>query len=643
MIGLARLLATMAFLAAALAGGAHPAFTARNDAPTADDLARTFVQPPDSAKPHTWWHWMNGNITREGITKDLQEMKRVGLGGAEIFNVTDGIEPGPVKFMSPEWRALVKHAIEEADRQGLEICVHNCAGWSSSGGPWVQPAHAMQMVVWSETSVAGPKRFSDVLPQPQTNNDFYRDIEVLAFPTPPVEGRKMADFSPTITASDPKCQAKNLIDGKADTTASLPKPKGKDAPWIQLEFSEPFEARAVSVLTGRGKGAQGGEIEVSDDGKEFRKAGEFTIPGAGSNASRGSSNFAPVTARFFRLRFAKADAKSARMNLAEIELLNGFRLSGIGGKAAYVRQEDPKPETAPAPPEAVVARDTLVEVGSQNWTPKFREEFQKRKGYDPSPWLPVMTGRVVDNVESSERFLWDLRRVIADLFAENYYGYFAELCHQRGMTLSDEPYGSGLFDVLACGGKADIPMSEFWAGKPGDNTRSKYAASAAHTYGKKFVGAESFTAAAEQGKWQNYPYNMKALGDLMYTGGVNRFIFHRYAHQPWLDRKPGMTMGPHGFHFEWTLTWWDQAPAWLQYLTRCQYLLQAGQFVGDLAYFVGEGSPNAVPARDKLAPPPPAGYDYDGVNAEVILTRMAVKDGRIVLPDGMSYRVLVLP
>src|SRR5262245_10407604 len=148
------------------------------------DLAAGFKNPPAQAKPHTWWHWMNGNITREGITADLEAMKQIGLGGAQIFNVSESIPDGPAPFMSPQWRELFKFAVQEADRVGLELCVHNCSGWSSSGGPWVKPEHAMQMVVTSETPMQGPLHFAEVLKQPEARLGFYRDIAVLAFPTP---------------------------------------------------------------------------------------------------------------------------------------------------------------------------------------------------------------------------------------------------------------------------------------------------------------------------------------------------------------------------------------------------------------------------------------------------------------------------
>jgi hypothetical protein len=190
------------------------------------------------------------------------------------------------------------------------------------------------------------------------------------------------------------------------------------------------------------------------------------------------------------------------------------------------------------------------EVGGQNWNENFRDEFQKRHGYDSTPFMPAFTGRVVDSPQITERFLWDARRTIADLFAENYYGHFAELCHSNGLLASIEPY-TGPFESLQCGQPADIVMGEFWSGSQG-HPSVKLAASVAHIYGKKIVGAESFTAApgGKNGRWQETPYSLKALGDLEYCTGLNRFIFHRYAMQPWTNRWPGMTMGQCGFHFE---------------------------------------------------------------------------------------------
>ena len=253
------------------------------------------------------------------------------------------------------------------------------------------------------------------------------------------------------------------------------------------------------------------------------------------------------------------------------------------------------------------------EVGGQDWSANFRTEFQKRRGYDPLRFLPAFTRRIVDNPAVTERFLWDMRRTIADLFAENYYGHFAELCRQHGLMSDVEPY-TGPFESLQCGAPADVVMGEFWTGSQG-NPSVKLAASIAHIYGKTLVGAESFTAGSDNGRWQNDPYSLKTLGDLMYCQGVNRYYFHRYAMQPWTNRWPGMTMGEFGVNFERTLTWWHQGKAWIDYLTRCQFLLQQGRAVADAAYFTGESAPVEMRAGN---PALPFGYDFDAINADVL-------------------------
>jgi len=278
------------------------------------------------------------------------------------------------------------------------------------------------------------------------------------------------------------------------------------------------------------------------------------------------------------------------------------------------------------------------EVGGQNWTPKFRAEFQKRRGYDPLLYLPAFTGRVVDNPAVTERFLWDVRRTIADLFAENYFGHFRELCHQAGLVASIEPY-TGPFESLQVGAAADIPMGEFWLDQP-TWMITKLPASVGHVYGRNIIGAESFTTApGAHGRWQEDPYSLKARGDEIFCQGINRYIFHRFAMQPWTNRWPGMTMGQWGTHFDRTSTWWEQGRAWLKYVARCQYLLQQGRFVADAAYFCGESAPAELRVGD---PALPAGYDYDGVNANV-LESATVQNGQLVLKSGMRYRVLILP
>jgi hypothetical protein len=283
------------------------------------------------------------------------------------------------------------------------------------------------------------------------------------------------------------------------------------------------------------------------------------------------------------------------------------------------------------------------EVSAQNWTPKFAEEFKQRRGYDPLPFLPIITGRVVDSLEVSERFLWDLRQTVSDLIVENYAGHFQELARRHGMRLTIEAYDLNPCEDLRYASRADEPMAEFW-------TWPSYAVaysciempSAAHVYGKKIVGGEAFTATDAE-KWLGHPFAVKVFGDWGFCHGINRFVLHRYALQPWTnpERRPGMSMGPWGLHYERTQTWWDQVKPWHEYLSRCQYLLQQGLFVADICYLAPEESPQRWQPPDKSKERP--GYNFDGCPAEVVLTRMGVKDGRIVLPDGMSYRLLVLP
>lgn len=711
--------AALAGIAAMALLSAH-AETPNTDRLQGDTLAASFVSPPAEARPHTWWHWMHGNITKEGITADLEAMKRVGVGGAQIFNVDCGIPPGPVKFMSPEWRALTVHAVREADRLGIELCIHNCAGWSSSGGPWNKPEHGMFFLTRSEQQVRGPAPFNGVLAQPPSKLGFYRDIAVLAFRTPAGEAVRMASASPVFSASADTVKAEKAYDGNVGTSAVLPLPAPKAAPYLQAAFAQPFAARQLTLTPGAGMQGCGGELQISDDGQQFRKVHTFSLPRGGGLQT---FNFAPVTSCWYRLVFTSASSKTKQIAVAEFELSARVGIDNLERKAFFSRGEIRSMDLPRVSSDELVASGQMVdltarlgadgrlawdvpagdwtllrlgytpngrnnhpaqpegtglecdklsreaaqahwdgmmgpllqdmgplagkslnnvlvdsyEVGTQNWTHQFRAEFRKRRGYDLLPYLPVFSDRVVDSAAVTERFLWDFRRTIADLFSENYGGQFADMAHRHNLSLSLEPYGNCPSDDLQYGGYSDIPMGEFWIGG-GSAGSTKLAASVAHVYGRAIVGAESFTASPDTGRWQADPYSLKALGDAVFCMGVNRYIFHRYSMQPWTNRWPGMTMGPWGTHFDRTCTWWEQGAAWLQYVARCQFLLQQGRFVGDVLFYCGEGAPNSATGGGL-----PPGYDYDSCCADVLLKQIAVKDGRLVLPHGMSYRLLVLP
>jgi hypothetical protein len=547
------------------------------------ELQEGFREPPASAQPWVYWFWLNGNITRDGITADLEAMRHVGIGGVLIMEVDQGAPLGPVAFMSPQWRELFKHVVSEAQRLGLEVNMNDDAGWNGSGGPWIKPEQSMQKVVWSEMDLDGPRHVEAVLPQPKAVADYYRDIVVLAFPTP---GSYRID--------NINVKAGYQVGGAAPAaTAKLP-------PEMVIERDR------ITDLSPR----MDGEGRLVWD----VPAGKWTVMRFGHTSTGVENAPAPASGRGL-----ECDKLSKEGIEANFDGMMAKLIADVGPAAGKT---------------LVTTHIDSWENGAQNWTARMREEFRQRRGYDLLPFLPAFTGRVVGSLEISERFLWDLRQTISELVVENYAGHMRTLARQHGLKLSIEAYG-GPTDDIPYAGRADEPMCEFWVGGGAMQT-CKEMASAVHIYGKPILGAESFTA-ADQERWLEHPATIKALGDQAFCDGVNRFVFHRYAMQPWLDRKPGMTMGPWGIHYERTQTWWEWTPAWNAYLARCQFLLRQGLFVADLCYLQPEAAPQGFVAH------PPQPYDYDNCTAEAVLTRMTVKDGRIVLPDGMSYRLLVLP
>ncbi|MBN1571333.1 MAG: glycoside hydrolase [Acidobacteria bacterium] len=726
-----------------------------------DSLDRGFINPPDAARPRVWWHWTGGNITKEGITKDLEWMKRIGIGGAQVADI--GMSGGQtiekkIEFFTPEWLDAIRHAAAESDRLGLEMSIFSSSGWSLTGGPWIRPEQAMKKLVWSETNILGPTKLERKLPQPpahtgsfgslrglstdrsSSTDTYYSDSAVLAFRTPPDE-TLMEDLKPKVTTSGGDINPVQLTDDIVSTTATIA--AGQDGiAWVQYEFPQPVGIKAVTLIA-PGRGVPFGQIRISDDGRTFRAIVE--LPGAMQYRAGGPKTYAfpETTARFVRLIMTAAapnpDAviyqtapKPARQyQIGEFIVHTGARVNRWQDKAGFnliyayevvptpsipaesmIRPADVIDLTAKMDKDGTLHWDvpagnwtvlrmgySLVgsrnragtapglglevdklnarhvtsyfhgymdpiekalgpllgkslrymmmdswEAGMQNWTDDMISQFEKRRGYDPTPYLPALAGRVVGSADLSDRFLWDFRRTIADLIAEAHYGTMAALLRQKGMGIYAEAPGVSmeiLEDTLLTKSMVEIPMGEFWLGRmhpPAEYyVDVRMAASAAHIYGKKFVAAESFT-----GGGYDAPAAYKNLADYWFAQGVNRIVFHSSAHQP-LDTRPGNTMV--GTHFNRNITWAEQAKPVVTYLTRSSYMLQQGVFVADLAYLLNEGAPSSQPFWGAgLQPAPPEGYDYDTVNADALLNQMKVsEDGRIVLPDGMSYRILVLP
>ena len=567
------------------------AFSGLLFAASATDLQSNFINPPDSARPHTWWHWMNGNISRQGITADLEAMAEVGIGGAQIFNVSVNILEGPAPFMSPQWFDLIKYAATEADRLGIELCIHNCTGWSSSGGPWISPEYSMQIVVYTDIKTIGPAQFNQILPQPNANMNFYRDIAILAFPTPKNDTFRIADLA---------------------TKTGLKNASGLDPDIADVPAEASIDQDSIIDLTSK----------TDADGRLQWQIpqGSWTIMRIGHTTTGETNRPSPP---------AGQGLECDKLSRAALDLHWDKGIKPILDKLGLL-----------APKTLNNILIDSFEVGANNWTPKMREEFKKRTGYDLIKYLPAFSGRVIENAQTTERFLWDFRRVNSDLFADNYFGYFADKCHQHGLLLSVEPYG-GPFESLAVGAKADIIMGEFWVGENVANAGGsvKIAATSAHTHGQKIVGAESFTSAYDLASWQNHPASLKISGDQMYCIGINRFIFHCYAHQPWTNLLPGMTMGQNGTHFNRNNTWFRQSKPWMKYLARSQYMLQQGQFAADVLIFAGQSTPNSIVSFQHLRN---IGYDYDVIGTDLI-EKLSVKDGILTLPAGMQYKLLVMP
>ncbi len=559
------------------------------------DLSTQFLKPPDSARPWVYYFPLDGNLSREGITADLEAMKRAGIGGLLYMETAQGTPTGPAAFGGPEWRDLIKHLCSEAARLGLQINMNNDAGWCGSGGPWITPELSMQKVVWSETEADGPAHFESNLPQPKAGKDFYRDIAVLAFPTPPT-GRFISQLA-----------AKS---GVARTEI----PPRASYPELPGENIVPRDQ--ILDLTGK----LGKDGRLSWDVPE----GKWTILRFGHTTTGKDNHPAPEAGRGLESDKLSKEATKVHFDGLMRNIIDDS--APLAGKALISTHID------------------SWETGSQNWTPKFREEFLRLRGYDPLPLLPVLAGRIVGSPEISERFLWDMRMTAGDLLNENYAEYLAGLAHKHGMRLSIEAYGNGPFDDIRYAGCADEPMAEFWwPAQANLHPSCLEMASAAHVYGRPILGAEAFTATNEE-RWLGHPALLKALGDRAFCEGINRFVFHRYAAQPWTnpDRSPGIGMGPWGQHYERTQTWWDQSKAWHDYLARCQFLLQKGLPVADLCFLEAETSPQAFDSPEKSGSPK-TGYRFDGCPPEALLSRMKVKDGRLALPDGLSYRMLVLP
>jgi hypothetical protein len=742
-------------------------------------LLKDFQTPPNAAKPRVWWHWMNGNITKDGIQKDLDWMERIGIGGFHNFDAnlfTPVVVPKKLVFMTPEWKDAFKFTTELADKKGFEMTIAGSPGWSVTGGPWVEPKDGMKKYVWTETRVEGGKPFAGKLPQPSDVTGpfqnvevtsggimggyigkipaFYQDAAVIAYRLPQNE-QTLGELKPTLTSSGGVFKLADLTDGNLANSQFLPpKQKGEEI-WLQYAFETPQTIKAFSVAGANHTametfdgGPKNRTFKVSDDGVNFKEIATIS----NSIMPQNTVAIAPTKAKYFRLAYKTLESeisifammagmkpeppKPMGVDIAEFNLYTTDRIDQVEDKAGFTPwKEDNKSFLAqnadastggiidltaqmksdgsldwtpkdgewlvlrfgysltgrqnhPASPEATglevdkldkeavrkyintyldMYKDATgglmgnkglthmildsYEAGHMTWTKAFPEEFKKRRGYDILKYLPVLTGRIVKNTETSEQFLWDFRKTIGELIAENHYDVIGEELHKRGMkryTESHEDRRIYLADGMDVKRNADIPMAAMWtpgslAGGANEEVRSegdiRESASVANIYGQNIVAAESMTSI--QNAFSFHPEKLKRTADLEMASGLNRFVIHTSVHQPLDDKQPGFSLGPFGQYFTRHETWAEQAKPWINYLGRSCHLLQQGKNVADVLYYYGENTNITWLTRTKL-PSIPSGYEFDFVNSTALMGAIDVKNGKLVAKSGNTYRLLVL-
>lgn len=667
-------------LAALSAASLAPSLAQERSPHTPPD-PEAFRNPPPETRPHTIYSGANGNLTKEGIDADLQAARDIGLGGVMLLDGGDAMAAADP--LGPQWLDLTTHMMGKADQLGLKVGLD----MTSPGGPWIAPEQAMQRIVWTESRVAGDGEtpVSVQLPQPYAEHGHYRDAAVIAFPASPGDESTYRDAVEAMEA-DMSIVPATLIDRDRQSAVGI----SPAAPLV-VTMKAPFAAQAVTLYAARDTPAFSATIEASADGITWSRIGKVDVAGQRGTEALGTLNFASVEASIFRITPSakvllteallhatpridhwnrKAGHVSAMATSSEKPSLDlkaryaidpaqvidigahvdatgtlswtppagewtvlrfghapagrldasdarrGFAVDGLSAAAVDLQFDNTVARVVKAAgPLAGKVFDTVAiggfDAGLQNWTPALPADFRKRNGYAITPYLPALTGRIVGDLDVSDRFLFDFRRTLAGLAVDNYYGRMQTRASGAGLKLLVQGHDP---DALRVSGRAQVPLVEFGSRAPGADDRAvRLATSAGHVYGKPVIAAELPSGETQSGRSQDAPYALKTPGDRMFTQGVNQLLLPR--------------RGP-------------QAKPWMSYLSRSQYMLRQGIPVADLLYFVGEdGADRAGDIRPQL----PAGYRYDLVNAEVLLTRTRVKDGRILLANGASYRLLVIP
>ena len=697
----------------------HPMPKETNEAPTnppREEMMRDFRDPFGKVRTGVYWYWLSGNISEEGIRRDLEAMRRAGIDRAYIGDVGEGgNKPGEVRTFSEAWWKALQTAFETAAKLDIEIGLFNSPGWSQSGGPWITHDRAMRRLVHSEIHVTGPQRQGPLLPKPVFDggkSDEYQDVAVLAYPLPAGAGETLASNGP-LEVQDGKPFTVELTAPKPFTARSLVVTL-KEAPVsgsieLAAEVDGVFKPVVSSGFARNNKALNVGFIPFAPVVLTFApvQSTRFRVTlkkggGAAAGFAAVKLSGAPGVASVYEKTLAKmfetplpmwneyqwpqeAEAEPGTMvDPAKVVILTGKL--GADGRLAWqvppgewavlrIGMTPTRTRNAAAVPEATGyevdkmskehvafhfasylkkildrtpsgARKAITttvldsyEVGGQNFTDGFIPRFKAAFGYDPTPYLPAFFGIAVGSRRDSDRFLWDVRRFVADEVAYSYVAGLREASRANGMKTWLECYGHWGFpgEFLQYGGQSDGIAGEFWSeGSLGD-IENRAASSCGHIYGKRLIWSESNTCGGSP--FARSPADLKARADRFFAEGINATLLHLYAHQAY-ERAPGITAW-FGNEFNRHNTWFDQMDLLTGYWKRVNYLLQQGLNVADIAYFIGEDAPKMTGIAD---PAPPSGRQFDYINGEVLRETASVDEvGRLVLPHGTRYEVLVLP
>lgn len=574
-------------------------------------MNKGFVTPPDDTRLRCYWWWLNSMATKESITRDLEQMKANGYGGASLvdagssnYQVAMKTKAGPV-FMSPEWMELYKHAVKEAQRIGIELSVNVQSGWNP-GAPSITPEFALKKIVWSEIDVTGGKMISIELPQPEKKL-LYQDIIVQAIP------RKQGAL----------IQDQAIENWKKKSFVEEIGWKGT-YPLYKLREDFPSDGKEIAIK----------KSEIIDLTESF-KEGKLTWDAPAGNWTIIRYGYTCTGARTSTNSDGWEGLSVDHLSLAAFDLFSTtvitplIKTARLAGTSVHFLQTD------------------SWEMGNVSWTDKFPAEFKKFRGYDLQKYLPVLAGRIVENRDETNRFLHDFRKTVGDCVAAYHYQPFADLAHKNGMGIHPESGGphSAPVDALKVMAISDFPQGEFWATanthriKDDERLSVKQSACVAHTNGKRFVAAEGPTSIGPQ--WERAPRDLKSNIDRVFCSGVNRIVWHTFTSSPKEFGLPGNEYFA-GTHMNPNVTWWKQAGDFISYLDRCTFMLSQGLFVADVLYYYGDDVPNFVFLKEDVKDLA-FGHDWDKCSKDALINRISVKDNKVTFPDGMSYRLLVLP